>query len=159
MALNPALKQLIETKLAHTLKPQWELPIAEVRQAFRNLWTPAITGAPVTVGRTENISIPGVAAPIPSRLYALDASKRRPVMLYLHGGGYVKGGIEESDAFCRNLARVTQHVVVSIDYRLAPEHPFPAALDDAVAAAEWVTNQADVLGGTPGPIVLCGESA
>jgi len=159
MALNPALKQLIETKLAHTQRPQWELPIADVRQAFRNLWTPAIAGEPVAVGRIEDMAIPGVDAPIPARVYALDASQSHPLMLYFHGGGYVKGGIEESDAFCRNLARVTQHMVVSIDYRLAPEHPFPAALDDAVAASKWATHQAIGLGGAPGPIVVCGESA
>jgi acetyl esterase len=159
MALHPALKQLIETKLAHTQKPQWELPIAEVRRAFRNLWTPGITGAPEKIGRIEDLVIPGADTPIPARLYAPDASKPHPVMLYFHGGGYVKGGIEESDAFCRNLARVTQHVVVSVDYRLAPEYPFPAALDDAVTATEWVANQAVALGGAPGPVAVCGESA
>lgn len=159
MALHPALRQLIETKLAHAQRPQWELPIAEVRQAFRNLWTPAITGDPVRIGRIENLAIPGADAPIPARLYAMDASKPRPIMLYFHGGGYVKGGIEDSDAFCRNLARVTQHIVVSVDYRLAPEHPFPAALDDVMTAAEWATNQAVALGGAPAPIVVCGESA
>src|SRR6185369_15387839 len=128
MALDAALKRLIETKLAHTRAPQWALPIAEVRQAFRNLWTPAITGEPVSIRRIEYVTLPGVDAPIPARVYAPDSPEPCPVMLYLHGGGYVKGGIEESDAFCRNLARVTRHMVLSIDYRLAPEHPFPAAL-------------------------------
>ncbi len=80
-------------------------------------------------------------------------------MLYFHGGGYVKGGIEESDAFCRNLAKVTRHLVLSIDYRLAPEHPFPAALDDAVAATLWAGTHAHDLGGASGPVVVCGESA
>ena len=159
MPLNPALKQLIETKLAHTREPQWALPIAEVRQAFRNLWTPAMTGDPVPIDRIENITIPNVSAPIPARIYAPSASKPLPIILYLHGGGYVKGGIEESDAFCRNLAHVASHMVLSIDYRLAPEHPFPAALDDAVAAAIWAATHAVELGGTPGSIVLCGESA
>jgi len=74
-------------------------------------------------------------------------------------GGYVKGGIEESDAFCRNLARVTRYMVLSIDYRLAPEHRFPAALDDAVAATIWAGAHAVDLGGAPDPVVLCGESA
>ncbi len=159
MALNAALKQLIATKLANTQKPQWALPIAEVRQAFRNLWTPAMTGEPVPLGRIEDLSIPGADAPIPTRLYASGGPKRYPLMLYFHGGGYVKGGIEESDAFCRNLARVTRHMVLSIDYRLAPEHCFPAALDDAVAATIWAGTQGEELGGAPGPIVVCGESA
>ncbi|TMH34718.1 MAG: alpha/beta hydrolase, partial [Betaproteobacteria bacterium] len=67
--------------------------------------------------------------------------------------------MEESDAFCRSLAKVTRHMVLSIDYRLAPEHPFPAALDDAVTATIWAGTHAVDLGGTPGPIVVCGESA
>jgi acetyl esterase len=75
-------------------------------------------------------------------------------MLYFHGGGYVKGGIEESDAFCRNLARVTRHMVLSIDYRLAPEHRFPAALDDAVAATIWARTSRCRLAAPPGPVVV-----
>src|SRR5215472_18901823 len=130
MPLNPALKQLIETKLAHTREPQWALPISEVRQAFRNLWTPAITGERVSIHRIEDLTIPTADAAIPARIYAPGGPKPCPIILFFHGGGYVKGGIEESDAFCRNLACVARHVVVSIDYRLAPEDPFRAALDD-----------------------------
>jgi len=159
MALDAALKRLIETKLAHTHAPQWALPIAEVRQAFRNLWTPAITGELVSLHRIEDVTIPGADAPIAARVYAPECPEPCPVILYLHGGGYVKGGIEESDAFCRNLARVTRHMVLSVDYRLAPEHRFPAALDDAIAAAIWARSHAVDLGGAPGPIVVCGESA
>jgi acetyl esterase len=159
MSLNPALKQLIDTKLAHTREPQWALPIAEVRQAFRNLWTSAITGNPVSIHRVEDLTIPGVDAPIPARIYAPDGPKPCPIILYLHGGGYVKGGIEESDAFCRNLAHVARHIVLSIDYRLAPEHRFPAALDDAMTAAIWAGTHAVELGGAVDSLVLCGESA
>jgi len=159
MALNSALKQLIDTKLAHARAPQWELPIAEVRAAFRNLWTPAITGETVSLPRIEDVSIPSADARIPARLYAAEGPKRAPVILYLHGGGYVKGGIEESDAFCRNLARVTGHGVLSIDYRLAPEHPFPAALDDALTAVVWAGGHAGELGGLASSLIVCGESA
>ena len=159
MALNAALQQLIAAKLAHTRRPQWELPIAEVRRAFRELWTPAIIGEPVAIPRVEDVTIPGVDAPIPARIYTPEGPKLPPVMLYFHGGGYVKGGIEESDAFCRNLSRVTRHIVVSIDYRLAPEHPFPAALDDAMTATIWAGSHAMDFGGAPGPVVVCGESA
>jgi acetyl esterase len=159
MTLNAALKQLIDTKLAHTREPQWALPISEVRQAFRNLWTPAITGESVSIYRVEDVTIPSVEAPIPARIYAPGGPKPYAIILYLHGGGYVKGGIEESDAFCRNLAHVTQHLVLSIAYRLAPEYPFPAALDDAMAAATWAGTHAIELGGAPGALVVCGESA
>jgi acetyl esterase len=159
MALNPALKQLIDTKLAHARAPQWELPIAEVRAAFRNLWTPAITGNAVSISRVEDVSIPGADANIPARLYVPEGPKPAPVILYLHGGGYVKGGIEDSDAFCRNLAHVTRHIVLSIGYRLAPEHPFPAALDDALTAVVWAGAHAGELGGMAGSVIVCGESA
>jgi acetyl esterase len=159
MALNAALRQLIDTKLAHMHAPQWTLPITEVRQAFRDLWTPAMTGELVSLRRIADVTIAGFDAPIPMRVYTPDGPDPRPIMLYFHGGGYVKGGIEESDAFCRNLARVTRHMVLSIDYRLAPEHRFPAALDDAVAATTWAATRAIELGGRPGPVVVCGESA
>ena len=159
MALNPALRHLIETKLAHTQAPQSALPIADVRQAFRNLWTPAITGEPVSIGRIEDLTIPGADVPLPARVYSPDSDGPCPIMLYFHGGGYVKGGIEESDAFCRNLAHLSRHTVLSIGYRLAPEHPFPAALDDAVASTVWAGTHAVELGSAPGPVVVCGESA
>jgi len=159
MALNPALRQLIQTKIAHTHAPQWEMPIADVRQAFRNLWTPAMTGEPISISRMDDVTIAGADAPIPARIYAPASPTPLPIMLYFHCGGYVKGGIEESDAFCRNVAHVTRHLVLSIDYRLAPDHSFPAALDDAVAATVWAGTHAAELGGAPGPVVVCGESA
>lgn len=159
MALNPALRRLIETKLAHSHAPQWALPIAEVRQAFRNLWTPALIGEPVSIRRVDDLMISSAAARIPARAYTPDGQDRIPIMVYFHGGGYVKGGIEESDAFCRNLAQTARHLVLSIDYRLAPEHPFPAALDDAIAATAWAATHAAELGAEAGPVVVCGESA
>jgi acetyl esterase len=159
MALHPALQHLIETKLAAARAPQWMLPIAEVRRNFRALWTPAMTGPPLPVDRVEDLSLPAADAPIPARLYAPDRSNAYPVLVYLHGGGYVKGGLDESDTFCRNLSSVARHMVVSVDYRLAPEHPFPAALDDAVAATAWVCAHATDLGAAAGPVVIGGESA
>jgi acetyl esterase len=158
MPLDPALKELIATKLAHTHKPQWAMPIADVRQAFRNLWTPALTGESIALSRVEDVTIPGAETPSAARIYA-DGTAPLPLMLYFHGGGYVKGGIEESDTFCRNLARVTRHLVLSIGYRLAPEHVFPSALDDAVATTVWAGMHAVEVGGVPGPVVVCGESA
>ena len=159
MALHPALQHLIETKLALAQEPQWKLPIAEVRRNFRALWTPAMTGPPLPIDRVEDLSLPAADAPIRARLYAPDRRNAYPVLVYLHGGGYVKGGLDESDTFCRNLSSVARHMVVSVDYRLAPEHPFPAALDDAVAATAWVCAHATDLGAAAGPVVIGGESA
>jgi acetyl esterase len=157
--MHPALQHLIETKLALTRAPQWMLPIAEVRRSFRALWTPAMTGVPLPVDRVEDVSIPARDAPIPTRVYAPDRNHAYPVLVYLHGGGYVKGGLDESDTFCRNLSSLAQHMVVSVDYRLAPEHPFPAALNDAIDATAWACAHAAELGAAPGPVVICGESA
>jgi len=158
MALDPALARLIQSKLAHTGRPQWELPIGDVRQAFRNLWTPAMTGDPVSLSRIEDIAVTAPDRAIPLRVYA-QGNEALPVMLYFHGGGYVKGGIEDSDAFCRRLARASRHIVLSVAYRLAPEHPFPAALDDAYASTVWACHHAAEVGGASGPVVVCGESA
>jgi acetyl esterase len=92
-------------------------------------------------------------------MYRPEGNEPLPVILYFHGGGYVKGGIEESDAFCRRLARTSGHVVLSVAYRLAPEHPFPAALDDAYASTVWACHHAAEVGGASGPVAVCGESA
>lgn len=158
MPLHPALKRLIDAKLAHATPPQWATPIADVRDAFRRLWLPAMTGEPDFLPRVEDLAIPTVGTTIPGRVYAGEAA-RLPLMLYFHGGGYVKGGIDECDAFCRRLARKTRHLVLSVGYRLAPEHPFPAALDDAIAAITWAAANAHTLGAAPGAVVVCGESA
>jgi len=159
MALHPALQHLIETKLAHARAPQWNLPIAEVRQNFRALWTPDMTGPTLPVNRVDDVSIPTSDGRIPARLYAPERNRAYPALVYLHGGGFVKGGLDESDTFCRNLSSLAQHIVISVDYRLAPEHPFPAALNDAIAAAAWACGHAADLGATPAPLVICGESA
>lgn len=158
MTVHPALQGLIDAKLAQAREPQWELPIDQVRRDFRMLWTPALTGEPVAVGRIRDVTIAARDEAIAARVYA-PVRRPAPILVYFHGGGFVKGGIEESDAFCRNLARTTDHVVVSIAYRLAPEHPFPAALDDAVASIRWAFAHAAELGGAAGPVVVCGESA
>jgi acetyl esterase len=158
MPLDPALGELIRAKLARASAPQWALPIAEVRRAFSALWTTAMAGKPPAVARVDDIAIAGGDASIRLRVYA-PATPPRPVMLYFHGGGYVKGGIDDSDIFCRSLAVATDHLVLSVDYRLAPEHPFPSALEDAYAATSWACAHAAEVGGTAGPVVVCGESA
>ena len=159
MPLDPALHRLIEDKLAHTQARQWEMPIADVRKGFRDFWTPAITGQPPAPERIDELTIGGPAGGIRARVYASQGDRRDPLLLFFHGGGYVKGGIDESDAFCRRLAIATRHAVLSVDYRLAPEHAFPAAVDDALAAVAWASSHADELGARPGPLVVSGESA
>jgi acetyl esterase len=159
MPLDPTLDRLIRDKLAHAGPPQWATPMADVRRNFSKLWTHEMTGEPASIGRIEDVTIPGPGGSLRTRVYAPARERRYPVMLYFHGGGYVKGSIEDSDAFCRNLAHIAQHMVVSVDYRLAPENPFPAALDDACAATAWSCAHAGDLGAAGDAVVVSGESA
>jgi acetyl esterase len=158
MTLHPALRALIDDKLANTRAPQWRLPIEEVRASFHDLWSPSMTGAPVEVASVENRTIDTDAGAVRVRVYTPEANGPVPIMMYFHGGGYVKGGLDETDAFCRRLARTTGYVV-SVDYRLTPEHPYPAALDDAHACSMWAYENAEALGGTKDFFSVCGESA
>jgi acetyl esterase len=160
MPLHPALKGLIDEKLANAPAPQWELPIEEVRASFRSLWaSPAITGDAVEVARVEDKIIGTDRGPLEARVYVPEDGKPSPLMMYFHGGGFVKGGILEADPFCRRLARTTRNVVVSVAYRLAPEHPYPAALDEAYFSTLWAYENAEELGGTRESFSVCGESA
>jgi acetyl esterase len=159
MPLHPALRRLIDQKLAHTAAPQWELPVAEVRTAFSRLWSVEMTGPPLAVGRIEDRAVELDGWRIPVRLHIPQGARSWPVAVYLHGGGYVKGGIQDSDAFCRRLAHTTRHAVAAVDYRLAPEHRFPAALDDTRAAIRWALENAAEIGAQPGRVVVIGESA
>ena len=159
MTLHPALREMIDEKLANTTAPQWRLPIEEVRASFRALWSPSMTGAPVEVAGVEDRTLDTDAGAVRVRVFTPEADGPVPIMMYFHGGGYVKGGLDETDAFCRRLARTTSNVVVSVDYRLAPEHPYPAALDDAYHSSLWAYENAETLGGTRVSFSMCGESA
>ncbi len=160
MTAHPALKELIDEKIANARAPQWELPIEEVRASFRTLWaSPAITGDAVEVASVQDKIIDTGLGPLKARVYVPENDGPSPLMVYFHGGGYVKGGIRETDPFCRRLARTTGNVVVSVAYRLAPEHPYPAALDDAYSATLWAYQHAEELGGTREAFNVCGESA
>ncbi len=112
--------------------------------------------APIT--RLEDLVVSTPAAELPSRLYAPSA-ECLPVLLYLHGGGFTIGGIETHDSLCRQLALRAGIAVLSLDYRLAPEHPFPAAVDDAWAALAWLREQAAALGLDGSRIAVGGDSA
>lgn len=93
-----------------------------------------------------------------ARLYRPDGQSGA-VIVYLHGGGWTIGGVDTHDRACRRLADRSRLCVLSVDYRLSPEHPFPAAIDDAVAALEWVSSCPGELGGSPGFVAVVGDSA
>ncbi len=113
------------------------------------------------VRHTDDRSIPGPAGNIPARIYYPHGEPRadRPAIVFYHGGGFVLCDIESHDGFCRALSRDLQAVVVSVGYRLAPEHPAPAAALDAFAAFRWVVDHAPELGVDPARTAVAGDSA
>lgn len=109
--------------------------------------------------KSRDIEIPGPGSQLPARVYTPHGKGPFPVVVYFHGGGWVLGDKQAYDAGARGLAKEAQTIVLSVDYRLAPESKFPAAWDDALAAYRWVTVNAATINGMPGKIGLAGESA
>ncbi|MDC8785292.1 alpha/beta hydrolase [Roseateles koreensis] len=110
------------------------------------------------IARVQALQIPGPGGGMAARLYA-PSEAVLPVLLYLHGGGFTIGGLETHDSLCRQLALRSGAAVVSLDYRLAPEHPFPAASDDAWAALQWLASHAQTLGLDGTRLAVGGDSA
>jgi acetyl esterase len=116
--------------------------------------------ADLPIGNVENKSIPGPGGPIPIRIYTpRDIAKPLPVIVYFHGGGWVFGDLDSHDNLCRALATKTSAIVIAVDYRLAPEHRFPAAVDDALAAVHWVAKEGASIGADVTRIAVSGDSA
>jgi acetyl esterase len=119
----------------------------------------ALTARPEPGVRTEALSIPGPAGPIPARVYRPAVQDpAAPVLVYAHMGGGVIGGLDTCDAFCSILASCGRCPVVSVDYRLAPEHRFPAGLDDVMAAYRWARDNAARFGAPEGRAAIGGDS-
>lgn len=133
----------------------------ERARAENRAGVPVVNGPARPMARVEAVTIPGPAGQIGARLYvALDAPPPpQPLLVYYHGGGWVIGDLDTHDGVCRFLADHGGCRVLSIDYRLAPEHPFPAPAEDAVAAFAWAAENAGALGVDPGRIAVGGDSA
>ncbi|MFV8052589.1 alpha/beta hydrolase [Mycobacterium sp. 48b] len=137
---------------------------AEVRARLKASRRPA---SPMQVGSVENRVVPGPACDIPVRIYhpadpvgsGFGTDVGLPVLVYFHGGGFVLCDLDSHDSCCRRLANGIGAIVISVDYRLAPEHPYPAAVEDAWAATEWAAAHAGELGGDPARFVVAGDSA
>jgi len=113
----------------------------------------------VTLGKIENRSIPGRQGSIPIRIYHPVQTGNLPVIVFFHGGGWVLGSLKSHDSICRHLAADNHALVVAVDYRLAPEHKYPAAVEDAYAATCWVAEHATDLGADPDKLIVMGDSA
>jgi acetyl esterase len=135
-----------------------DAPVAESRARLRREVL-SIGGTPTPVGTVRDLTIEGAAGPLPARHYHPDGGSAGPLLVFFHGGGFVLGDLDTHDEACRLLCRHAGHQVLSVAYRLAPEHPFPAPLDDALAAFRWAVAHAAELGADPSQVSVGGDSA
>lgn len=147
-------------------EPSYEnLPVAEARDELERE-ARVFAGRPVRVGEVRDVAVPGPGGVLRARLYRPVGSRGPdgphdpvPLLVYFHGGGWVLGSIDSHDNTCRFLCRHAGVAVLSVDYRRAPEHPFPAAVDDALASFRWATAHAADLGIDPAAVAVGGDSA
>ena len=156
MPLDPQMKALLDAMAKanapafHTLTPV---------EARRSMAGRAVAGDAEPMERVEDRAIPGPGGPLPIRIYTPSGAGPFAALIYFHGGGWVLGDIAMTDLPCRMLANASGCVVVSVEYRLAPEHKFPAAPEDCYAATRWVSDNAAALNLNPQRIAVGGTSA
>jgi acetyl esterase len=154
--------QEILSRLAAEGGPPVSAISPEAARAGRNAFFAAMGGAPESVKKVENRTIPGPSGEIPVRIYTpsgVAEAAGRPFLVYFHGGGWLLGNLDSHDSLCRSLANAAAAIVVSMDYRLAPENRFPAAVEDAYGAVCWVAEKGTHLGGDPSRLAVGGDSA
>lgn len=116
-------------------------------------------GVSESVAKVEDHQVPTDEVNIPIRIYKPEGEAPFPVFVFFHGGGWVTGDLDTHDALCRSICNATPCMVVAVDYRLAPEHKFPAAVEDAIAATQWVFDHITSFGGNPEKVAIGGDSA
>ena len=152
-ALHPKMKFFLENVLP--VYPEgYQITIDDIRTR-----TNVMTGEGESVYKVEDRTIEGPESLLPIRIYTPSEEKTLPIIVFFHGGGFVYGDLNSHDAVCRALANASNHIVVAVDYRLAPEHPFPEAPNDCYAAAKWVYEHAEELNGDSSRLSLAGDSA
>lgn len=156
--LDPQMKAVLDQAAAAGGKPFHQLTPVEARQAIEAMFA-AFRGAPVDVGKVEDRKIPGPAGQIPVRIYNPAGTGPFGALVYFHGGGWVIGNLETHDDTCRQLTAGAGCVTISVDYRLAPEHKFPAGPEDCYAATKWVADNARSLNVDQNRIAVGGDSA
>ena len=152
---HPEIQSVLDLIEEADVLPLSQYPVEEAREVAATLRGDA-EGPPL--GEVTDRTIPWPDGEIPVRVYWPEGDGPFPAVVYFHGGGWVIGGIESHDLLCRHLAAETDAVVVSVDYRLAPEHPFPAAVEDAYAATEWAAANPGVID-ADGRLAVAGDSA
>ena len=155
MPVDPQAQQVLDQLAALGLQPNYTVSPAEARRNSKS--RPTAPGP--EVAKVEDRSIPGVGPDIPVRIYTPSGDGPFPAVGWFHGGGWVVGDLDTADGTARHLAVGAGCVVVSVDYRLAPEAKFPAASDDCYAATEWITQNAASINVDPARIAVGGDSA
>lgn len=155
MALHPVIQRALAA--AAQAQPYHRLPLAQARAQARLGYPPRTP--PVEVAAVRNTSISGPTGAIPVRIYTPPGPGPHPVTVFFHGSGFVVLDLDTHDDLCRRLCAGSACVVVSVDYRLAPEHRYPAAPDDCLAATRWVADHAAEIGADGSRIVVAGDSA
>ena len=154
MALHPQSQAFINAIAAKDL-PSWDqIPPDESRRIFAGMTD--LFGVGPQLPQVFEYKIHDR---IPVRVYHCNKSELRPVIMYFHGGGWVLGNLETHDALCRRIALATQCHVIAVDYRLAPEHPFPAAINDSYEATQYVAHHPEIFRLRPGNLAVAGDSA
>lgn len=159
MSLDPQVQEILKQVEKAAYPDYWQLTPAQARAQFEQT-APVLDAKPVALPKIEDLNICGPRGDIALRCYTPRLSDAPlPVLLWYHGGGFVLGGLNSYDALCRKLAQLSDCIVVAVDYRLAPEHKFPAAVEDCFAALDWAAEHADGLGGDLRRIAVAGDSA
>ena len=160
MSLDPDNQQILDMMKAAARPPVHELQPQEARSMYRAS-RGALQPELPEVAEVRDLAAPGPAGDILLRLYRGMGTKPGPlpVLIFYHGGGYVIGDLDTHDYVCRKIANVAQCCVISVDYRLAPEHKFPAAIEDSAAALQWIVREAQSLSIDPARVAVGGDSA
>src|SRR3954468_15891469 len=158
MPLHPKVQALLTAQRLSGAPPMHSLTPEQARADMR-AQVPAVSGTLAAVARVDDRTVPGAAATLPVRIYTPQGTGPFPGIVYFHGGGFVIGDLETHDPLCRQIATRTHAVVCAVHYRLAPEHPFPAAVDDALTAARWFMAHAADAGVDRDRLFVMGDSA
>jgi acetyl esterase len=158
VALRPEIRALLDQQAASGRPPLHRQSVTQAR-AFHTEDAAPLNGEPVPVAAVADRAVPGPGGDLPVRVYTPEGEPPFPIVVFFHGGGWVVGTLDTYDPLCRALAAAVPAVVVSVDYRLAPEHRWPAAVEDAYAATLWASRHAAELGGAQHRLAVAGDSA
>lgn len=156
MSLDPQIAAVLQ-QLDDSFPPVQDMTGAQARALIKSRFVPA--AQPEPVAEVTDRTVDGRDGPIPVRVYRPGAAGPLPIVVYAHGGGFVFCDLDSHDGLCRNIANLVPAVVVSVDYRLAPENSWPAAAEDMYAVACWAAENAAALGADPGRLAVGGDSA